>query len=114
MAESTDYGHSAGTRPTRLPQIGGVLSIAGTFIGTGIFVLGCFGFSAAFSLWPLPLILGSIGLVLSLAGWCCKQVGVEDPHVVAALLTSVAVIVGALLEMMIARGIPIFASSGGM
>ena len=109
MAETIDYGTTGAAGSTRLPVIGGVLGIAGTFIGTAVFVLGCFGFHAAFWLWPLPLILGAVGLVLALAGFFYKTVAAEDPHVVAALVVNVAVILGALLEMMIARGIRIFA-----
>ena len=99
---------------TNLPRIGGVLSIAGTFIGTFIFVLGCFGFSAAFMLSPIPLILGVVGLILTLCGLFNKNIVGEDTHVVAALLVNVAVITGAILEICIWRNIPFFAGAGGM
>ena len=114
MAEPTHSITPGPQRSTQLPRIGGALGIAGTFIGTGIFVLGCFGFQAAFYLSPLPLILGVVGLVLTLAAWCCKTIAVEDPHVVTALLVNLAVIVGALLEIMIMLNKPIFAGAGGM
>lgn len=94
---------------TNLPRIGGVLGIAGTFIGTGIFLLGCFGFSAAFMLSPIPLILGTVGLILSFCGIFYKHIAGEDIHVVAALVVNIAVIVGAILEICIWRGIPFFA-----
>lgn len=105
MAQIPTYGTSGST----LPRIGGALAMAGTFIGTGIFVLGCFGFGAAFYLSPLPLILGVVGLLLCLTGLFTKNIAVEDPHVVAGLLISIAVIAGALLEIMILLGKPIFA-----
>ena len=97
-----------------LPRIGGVLGMAGTFIGTGIFVLGCFGFSAAFYLSPIPLALGAIGLVLCLTGFFTKTIAAEDTHVVAAFLVNIAVILGALLELMIMMNKPFFAGAGGM
>ena len=88
--------------------------MAGTFIGFGIFILGCFGFGAAFYLSPLPMLLGVIGLVLTLAGWCSKNVAGEDSHVVGSILVNLAVIVGALLEIMVMLNKPIFAGGAAM
>ena len=82
--------------------------MAGTFIGVGIFVLGCFGFSAAFYLSPIPLVLGAVGWVLTFCGIFYKSVAVEDSHVVAALLVNIAVIIGGLLELAIMMNVPIF------
>lgn len=98
---------------TTLPRIGGVLGMAATFIGVAIFVLGCFGFSAAFYLSPIPLALGVIGLILSLSGFVASSVAVEDTHVVAALLINAACILGGLLELMIMLNKPFFAGAGG-
>src|SRR4051812_22548486 len=112
MANPIDYASPGAMRGTTLPRIGGVLGMAGTFIGTAIFLLGCFGFSAAFYLSPIPLILGVVGLVLALSGLFIKNVAVEDPHVVAALLVNIAVIVGAMLEIMIMLNKPFFAVAG--
>ena len=86
--------------------------MAGTFIGTAVFVLGCFGFSAAFYLAAIPLILGSVGLLMALSGLICSNVAAEDSHVVAALLVNIAVIVGGLLELMIMLNKPFFAVAG--
>lgn len=108
MAQTIDYASPGSHRGTTLPRIGGALAIAGTFIGTGIFVLGCFGFYAAFYLSPIPLVLGAVGLVLAFCGIFYKSVAVEDSHVVAALLVNVAVICGALLELAIMLNVPIF------
>src|SRR5687767_8631256 len=115
MSQPLNYASSvAAANATSLPRIGGVLGVAGTFIGTGIFLLACFGFSAAFYLSLIPLILGVVGLVLTLCGIFYKQIAGEDTHVVAALLINLAVIVGGILEVCLWRGIPFFASSGGM
>jgi hypothetical protein len=114
MAEPLNYASTGTARPTQLPRIGGALGMAGTFIGLAIFVLGCFGFGAAFYLAPLPMLLGVVGLVLTLAGWCSKAIAAEDSHVVAAIFINLAVITGALLELMIMLNKPIFAGASGM
>jgi len=115
MAESLNYASPGTLKPNQLPRIGGALGMVGTFIGTGIFVLGCFGFGASFYLSPLPMVLGVVGLVLTLTAWCSKRVVAgEDIHVVAALLVNIAVIVGALLEIMIMINKPFFAGASGM
>ena len=46
MAEPLNYATAGASRGgSNLPVIGGYLAIAGTFIGTAIFVAGCFGFA---------------------------------------------------------------------
>src|SRR5947208_12225212 len=110
MAETLSYAspgtHRAGTS---LVKIGGALAIAGTIIGTFIFVLGCFGFGAAFTLSIIPVLLGAAGLVLTLVGGFFQEpVGVEDTHVLASLLLSIAVLCGGLIEFAIWMQVPIF------
>ena len=87
------------SRRVPLAKIGGSLGIAGSIICIAVFVLGCFGFSAAFSLSLIPLILGIPGLLITIVGGFQKHTGVEDTHVVASYLINIAVISGALLEM---------------
>jgi hypothetical protein len=100
MSEAThSAGYSGTSRGFSLAKIGGALGIAGAIIGIAIFVLGCFGFSAAFSLSLIPLILGVPGLVLTIIGGFQKNPGLEDPGVVASYLINIAVISGALLLM---------------
>jgi hypothetical protein len=107
MAEPLHYG---ATRTTSLAKLGGGLAIAGTLIGTAIFLLGCFGFGASFTLALIPVGLGAAGLVLVIVGGFFQHpVGVEDTHVLAGLLLSIAVICGGLLEVAIWLNIPIFA-----
>lgn len=116
MADTLSYAPSgAPTRGTSLVKIGGGLAVAGAIIGVFIFVLGCFGFGAAFALALLPTALGALGFVLVLlGGFAQKAVGMEDTAVLASLMISVAVIAGGLLEVAIWLNKPIFASSGGM
>jgi hypothetical protein len=115
MAETLNYAGAGGAGGTSLVKVGGVLAIAGTIIGAAIFMMGCFGFSAAFTLSIIPLILGTVGIVLTFVGGIFqKPIGVEDTHVLAALILNVAVIAGSLLEIAIWFNKPIFASGGGM
>ena len=101
--------HSSGGTP--LVKVGGGLAIAGTIIGTFIFVFGCFGFGAAFALALIPTILGAAGLVLTIVGGLTQPhaAGVEDTHILASILLSIAVLCGGLIEVAIWRNIPIFA-----
>jgi hypothetical protein len=112
MAE-TLHSSSSSTHGTPLVKIGGYLAIAGTLIGSGIFLLGCFGFSAAFYLSPLPVLLGVAGLGISIIGATCQHpVGVEDPGVLASIVLSLAVLCGGLLELCIWLNVPIFFMAG--
>jgi len=102
MSEATQtVGHGTGSigRGMSFAKIGGSLGIAGTIIGIAIFVMGCFGFTAAFYLSPIPLILGVPGLVLSIIGGFQKKPGIEDTGVLAGYLVNIAVICGSLLLM---------------
>lgn len=101
---------SPGLRATSsLARIGGALGVAGTFVGFAIFIFACAGFDAAFALSPIPLVLGFVGLSLTLVGGFFRDdVGLEDPQVVACYAINIAVIAGAMLEFAIWRGWPIF------
>ena len=116
MADTLNYASPGASRAgVSLVKVGGALAIAGTVIGTLIFVAGCFGYSAAFTLSLIPTIFGALGLVLSIGGGAMQRpVGVEDTHVLAAIVLSLAVLVGGLLEVAIWRGIPIFAGGAAM
>jgi hypothetical protein len=116
MAETLHPVGSAGTvgRGTSLVKVGGALAIAGTCIGLAVFVAGCFGFGAAFTLSPIPTLLGSLGLALAIIGGATQHAaGVEDTHVLSAIVLSIAVLLGGALEMCVWLGQPIFATSGG-
>ena len=116
MADTLNYASPGTTRGgISMVKVGGALAIAGTIIGAMIFLAGCFGFSAAFMLSPIPVIFGAVGLVLAIIGGIVQHpVGVEDTHVLAAIVLSLAVLVGGMLEIAIWRGVPIFAGGGGM
>src|SRR2546430_1784731 len=103
MAETIhSLGAGGSSQGTSLVKVGGGLIIAGTIIGTTIFVLGCFGFGAAFTLALIPTVLGAAGLVLSIVGALVQHAaGVEDTHVLASILLSIAVLCGGLLEVAI-------------
>jgi hypothetical protein len=122
MSESTSSGSGGhhgntldyrgpGTRGgTSLAKVGGALAVAGTMIGFAIFIGACAGYGAAFALSPIPLILGSVGLVLTLiGGFFSEDIGMDDPQVVACYVVNIAVIAGALLEMAFWKNWMIFA-----
>jgi hypothetical protein len=108
----TEIG-ATGSGGVSLVKLGGGLTIAGTIIGTLIFLLGCFGFGAAFTLSIIPTALGAAGLVLTIVGALTQHPqGVEDTHVLASLLLSIAVLLGGLIEVAIWMQVPIFAKGG--
>jgi hypothetical protein len=99
-------------RGTSLAKIGGALGVAGSIIGILIFLGGCFGYSASFVLSPIALVLGSLGLILTIVGGFQKNPGMEDPQIVASYLVNIAVISGALLEMAAWLGWSFFVGEG--
>jgi len=116
MADTLNYASPGTTRAgISLVKVGGALAIAGTIIGAAIFIAGCFGFMAAFTLSLIPTIFGAVGLVLAIIGGVMQHpVGVEDTHVLAAIVLSIAVLIGGLIEVAIWRGVPIFSGGGAM
>ena len=108
MSESMSSGSIRST--TSISKVGGALGVAGTMIGFAIFVAACAGYGAAFALSPIPLILGSVGLILTLyGGFFSKDIAMDDPQVVACYLINIAVIAGALLEMAFWKNWMVFA-----
>jgi hypothetical protein len=80
-------------------QVGGGMGIAGGILGLLIFFAACFGFEAAFMFSPIVILLGTVGILLTIVGGVRKHPGVEDTSVLAALMINFVVIVGALLLM---------------
>lgn len=80
-------------------QIGGGMGIAGGILGLLIFFAACFGFEAAFMFSPIALLLGSVGIILTIVGGVRKHPGIEDTGILAAMMVNFVVIVGGLLLM---------------
>lgn len=105
-----DYRSPSIRRGTSIAKVGGALGVAGTMIGFAIFVAACAGYGAAFALSPIPLILGSVGLILTLiGGFFSEDIGMDDAQVLACYVVNIAVIAGALLEMAFWKNWMIFA-----
>ena len=102
MSESTAASLSFGPSKS-LVRMGGALGIAAACISTLIFMLGCFGFDAAFKVLPLiPLVMSVPGMVLVIIGATIKKTpGDEDTQVMAAMFVNLIGFVGALLEVAI-------------
>ena len=104
---TTTTGHAAeysGYSPLNsgqgsLVQVAGGMGIAGGILGMLLFFAACFGFEAAFMFSPICLLLGTVGLVLSIVGGARKHAGVDDTSVLAAVLVNFVVVVGGMLLM---------------
>lgn len=98
---------SHSNEPTVLPpgrsslaQAGGSLGIAGVVIGFAIMLTACAGFGAAVKFSFLPLALGCVGMILTIAGAALKRTTVDlDTHVLASIFLNLFCIMGGLLEM---------------
>lgn len=92
--------HIESKRRTSIVQIGGSLGIAGTCIATAIFLAGIFRQDAAFMLSILPVILGGVGMFLSIGGSICHPCsGDEDTQPLAALFVSLMSLIFGSLEL---------------
>src|SRR5688572_20601606 len=95
-----------------LVQIGGGMGIAGGILGMLLFFAACFGFEAAFMFSPICLLLGTVGLVLSIVGGACKHAGVDDTAVLAAVMINFVVVVGGLLLLAAWLRLPLLGKPG--
>lgn len=83
-------------------KIGGAMGIAASFIGLGVFFVGLFGFNAVFMLSILPILLGGIGMVLSIVGATIHQPsGDEETQPISALFCCLAGLLFGLIELSI-------------
>jgi hypothetical protein len=72
--------------------------MAGALIGLGIFVAGCFGITAAFSLSVIPLAMGVVATALvTMGAWRRQQPHIEDSAPMAAVFPSLMALLGGLL-----------------
>jgi hypothetical protein len=91
---------STPSRATSLAQLGGGLGITACCIGLAVFFGACCGFNAVFMLSIIPLILSSIGIVLSVLGPVLqKSHHLEDGGVFAGIFLNLLGIIGSLLLM---------------
>ena len=99
---------------TKLVRAGGSLGIAGCFIGLAIFITACAGFDAVFSFSMIPLLMGVIGLVITIAGATQQRtLALEDTHVLAAFFITLIASIGGLVEVAVWRQWSIFFGQGG-
>ena len=82
-------------------RLGGALGIAASFIGVALFLAACGGFEAALKgMAVIPVLLGAVGLALSLIGAVVEKDRItEDTHVLSAIFACICGILGGLLEM---------------
>ena len=79
----------ATSRGTPLASLGGALAVGACFIGLLVFIGACAGFGAALMLSPLPIILGAVGLVLTVVGGVTQKTArIEDTQILAAIFVS--------------------------
>jgi ABC-type glycerol-3-phosphate transport system permease component len=83
-----------------LTRLGGSLGIAASLIALALFFAACAGFDGAFTLSMLPVVLGAVGLSISIVGGVVEMRRmVEDTHVLAAIFTSVLGLLAGTAEM---------------
>ena len=114
MSESPALHYSSTVGQTSLVRVGGGLGIASTSICLAIFVLGCFGFSAAFVWLPLiPLLMAGTGAVFTIVGATLKKSPLdEDTQVFAAMFCSFLGLGGAFVELAIGFNWNVFYQQG--
>ena len=110
---ATTSGGFLGQGQSALLQVGSAMGIAAVVLGVLIFVGSCFGFEAALVFSPLPLGLGSVGLVLTIVGAVISR-AVVDTQVLAALFVNAFGLAGGLLEMAAWMRWPVLGASGAM
>jgi len=106
MSETHTHGHGGslehsrfGQAPSTIVLVGAGLAIAGSLLGLALFLFACMGFEGAFLFGPLPLAMGSVGLVLCIVGAIRGKGTLDDTQVLGAMFIALFAIVGGLLEM---------------
>ena len=94
-------------------QLGGSLGIAGSCIGLAIFIAGCFGVSAAFSLSIIPLAMGAVATVLvTLGGWIRHESDLGSTAPMAAVFPALMSLLGGLILLATWLNWPILPGGG--
>jgi len=91
--------------------VGAVLGISASLVGLSIFIAGCFGL-ASFMFSPLPLLLGLVGLILTIVGATTRKGRIEDAQILASMFVNFIAIVGALLELAAWNGWTVLPKAG--
>lgn len=101
MSQSPALNYPSTLGQKSLVRVGGGLGVAATSISMAIFVLGCFGFSAAFTWLPvLPFIMAIVGLLLTIIGAIWKKSAAdEDTQIFISMFCNFLGLVGALVEI---------------
>jgi hypothetical protein len=88
-----------------LVRVGGSLGIAAVFVALGTFLMACFGFDAVLMLSPIPVLLSSVGMVLSVVGGVIgRHDGEAETQPIAAMFVCLAGLIGGALEMAVWLG----------
>ena len=98
----------APAKSSPLVNLGGMIGIAGSFIGLAIFMAACFGQSKAFDLSIIPLLASAAGIVLTVLGGVTRKGGVELMGIVASLFVNVFAGVGGILLFALTKGSTLF------
>jgi hypothetical protein len=97
-----------------LLRLGGALGLAGGCVAMAIFVIGCFGFAAAYHGFPIiPLIFSITGFVLTFIGAVRRTAIDEDTHVLAALFANTLALAAALIEIAVWQNWTLYSSGSG-
>jgi hypothetical protein len=88
------------TRRTSLVKIGGALGIAASLIAIATFTAALFRLDAILMLSFIPLIFGTLGLVISIIGGVTStHHGEDETHPISALFVCLFGIIGGALEL---------------
>jgi len=113
MSDLTSAAHGTGeANGSPLIYLGGMLGIAACSIGIAIFLGGCMGFSAAFSMALIPMGMSAVGLLTTIIGGVLKRGGVEHTSILAGVFVNIFGLVGGLIEVAFWQDWTIFPRAG--
>jgi hypothetical protein len=114
MTDLTQPGEPAGSsNASPTVHFGGMLGMAACAIGLAIFLAGCFGMNAVFSMAIIPLLMSATGMVFTVVGGVLRKGGVEHTGILAGLFVNLFGLVGGFLELAVAQNWAIFPKAAG-
>ncbi len=114
MTDLTSAGEVPGqSNASPTVYFGGMLGIAACAIGLAIFLAGCCGMYAAFSMALIPLLMSATGMVFTVAGGIIRKGGVEQTGILAGVFINLFGLVGGFLELAVAQNWAIFPKAAG-